>query len=330
MNYIYGLCEVCGEANNVLESNNKFAKKVCAKCVVDNIDIEDAEEVVKFSLNQQIPFDSKELYTIMLGTPNKVEAMDTYLKHLAKGKGLQDYTYFDWSEINQHYHAAKSYIHVLAEIEPLKKQLIERGQEKWGFELSFAEMMKLEDIYENTIKQFGIDSSIQQDAVKKAAKISVKIDSLIAAGDYKEIKDATSAYSNFLKAANIDDLVEVSSDNTIRTVADLALYVEKQGWVFNTMLPQIERDEIDYLMNNYTENVRSVVLGNTGLEQELRDLIEKQKTNLESKSQGEIAETHILEDDIENFVHEEDIKFENEMKTEVMLEEDWDAFSNYD
>lgn len=328
MKYEYGICGSCNRARNVLISSNPFAKQVCGECIVNNLDTESASDIRKLSLTLQVPFDLKNYYTTLLAVPDKVEAMETYLRHLANGKKLENHSFFDWHEIDNHYHAAKAFTHVLAEITPLKKLLMQRSEEKWGAGYSFQEYVKLENIYENTVKQFGIDSAIQQDAIRKASKVSVKIDSLIESGDYKEVKDATSAYSSFLKAANIDELVAVSNDDTVRTVADLVLFLEQKGWRFNELLPEVEKDEIDYLMDNYMDNVKAVVTGATGLSQQLSDLMDKQREDIEAKSLGEIAQTYILEDDIDNAYHDhEDMKFENEMKSELMRDEDWNEFN---
>ena len=326
MIYEKGICDVCKTETKVVKSDNKLSKTLCAKCISNSIDVESSADIRKLSLTLQIPFSLKEYYTLALGTLDSTAAMDAYLTFLADGKDhAEESGVFPWDRIDDHYHAAKNFTVALAKIKPLKDALMERGAEKWGPQFTFHEYVQLESVYENTIKQFGITSTLQQDAVKKAVKISVKIDSLIDAGEFKGVKEATDAYGKFLKTANIDNLIDVSNDETIRTVADLVNFLEKNGYQFSSMMPEVDPDVIDQTINNYTENVKSIVYNHAGLDTQLRDLIEKMQNGLEEKQAAEIAETHILEDDLDDdFLKEEEQKFIRELENEEVDDIDYD------
>lgn len=323
MKYILDTCNNCNLNKKVVISENKLSKNLCASCIAELIDTEKSADIRNLSMTLQIPFSLKEYYTIKLSSTSNEEAMDSYLMYLSEQNPMMmDTGVFNWNEIDTHYHAAKNYTHALAEITPLRDAITERGQEKWGHDLTFHDIVKLEQIYESTVKQYNITSALQQDAIKKAAKLSVSMDKLIEADGYKELRDATAAQAQFLKTANIDDLVAVSDDETIRTVADLVLYLEKNNFQFHKDLPKVAQDDIDELMENYIKNVKEVVYNATGLETQLKDFIEKQQEAHEEHLLEEAAQETPLDNfDYDEFMEEEERKMDLELQSEEISEE---------
>ena len=320
MNYEIGICDSCkSNTRKVVKSDNKLAKTLCATCIAESIDTNSSKDIKNLSVSLQIPFSIKEYYTLALGHVNAADAMSAYMEFLSGQTGFEEPGLFAWDKIDEHFSAAQNFTRALAMITPLKDSLMNRGAEKWGEGFTFQEYVRLESFYENTIKQFGISSAVQQDAVKKASKMSISIDKLIEGGDFKAVGSATKAYVDFLKAANIEDLLVVSNDETIRTVADLVLYLEKNGFEFSKMMPDIEPDVLDKTIDNYMENVKNLVYTATGLDVQLRTLIEKMQDDVEKTKITEIAETHILEEDLdEDFLDIEEQKFIRELETEEL------------
>lgn len=317
MKYEENTCQVCGNQAKVVISDNPLAKQMCSKCIADSINVEEAAEIRNLSMTLRIPFSLNEYYSLLLSSKDKYEAIDRYLDYLSGGPRTLDDQFFDWHEIDKHYDATLSYTRALAEIRPLKDAILERGKEKWGFDHTFQQIVKLEQVYESTIKQYNITSSLQQDAVKKAAKLSVKMDDLITEGAYGDLRNATAAQTSFLKIANIEDLVVAQDDETIRTVADLASYLEKNGFQFNKMQPVVEQDAIDALMSNYEENVKEIVYNATGIESQFRDFIDNIKKETETRETELATEQLPLSDiEIEDFLEEEERKLDLELETE--------------
>ena len=324
MKYEVSRCSVCGENKKVVVSSNPLAKDICARCIAEAIDMEKAEEVRNLSMTLRIPFNLDEYYSLLLGSDNKVAAMESYLEYLSKGHDPMVETFFNWHEIDKHYDATLNYTRALAEIAPLRDALLERGKEKWGHNNTFHEIVALERIYENTIREYNISSTLQQDAIKKAAKLGIQMDRLIDGNEFKDLRDATAAQAQFLKTANIEELAAASDDETIRTVADLAAYLEKNGFEFSKMTPNVEKDEIDDLMENYIDNVKGVVYNATGIESQFKDFIESIKKETETREVEIAAEQMPLEDfDVDSFLEEEERKLDRELEAEE-LEIDYD------
>lgn len=321
MKYELDTCQVCGTKTKIVKSGNMLAKQMCSSCIADSINVESAADVRKLSMTLEIPFSLKEYYALMMSSSDKYEAMDSYLQYLSEQGTVLDEGVYDWDTIDGHYNAALSHTRALAEIQPLREAITNRGTEKWGAEYTFNHIVKLEQMYENTIRQYNITSSLQQDAIKKAAKLSVKMDDLIASNGFKELRDATAAQSQFLKTANIEDLVAASDDETIRTVADLASYLEKKGFEFSRMQPSVEQDDIDELMENYTSNVKEIVYNATGIESQFKDFIENIKKETEAQAAEDAAIgmpiAHIDDEfDVDDFLAEEENKLNLELETE--------------
>lgn len=326
MIYKQDYCDECKSLKKVVVSENKLSKQLCSSCIAKSIDMTKSEELRKLSMTLEIPFDLNEYHSILLSNDNEEVAMDIYLNYISEQKKPFDNgTTFEWDEIDKHYDSSKSYLVALAEIKPLRNAITERGKEKWGHDFTFQEIVRLENLYENTIKQYNITSAIQQDAVKKAVTLSISMDKLIAANDFKSLKDASTAMKQFLSTADIENLAAVSDDDTIRTVADLANYLEKNGFEFNTMLPVVEKDEIDILMDNYVENTREIVYNSTGLEVQLQDFMENLKQEKEMDTIQDEMDNNSLDDlDIfEDHWEEEEKKLDLELEAEE-IEVDFD------
>lgn len=115
---------------------------------------------------------------------------------------------------------------------------------------------------------------MQIDVIKKACKLSILIDQAIASGEIKDIKELSAAHTNFLKMAQIDEMIEASQSDVIRTVADLVQYLEEKGFEFD-YYDNVERDVYDKTINEIKNYLRTLVLESTGLEQTLEIIQEK-------------------------------------------------------
>lgn len=293
------VCDNCHTEKTVIVSTNPLAKTLCTDCIASLVDLDSAADIRNISTTLQVPFDLSEYYTVALGSTTPEETMAAYFKHL-EGSTPDNQQTFDWDQIDDHYHAATNFTVELARILPLKNALVARGAAKWGSTYSFHQLVELEAQYENTVRQYGVSSTFQKEAIKNAVRINVKIKDLIEAGEYADLRNATAAYKQFLEAAKVDQLVESSEDGTITTVAMLAEVIEKAGFQFNTFLPKVDKDDIDFLMDNISENTREIVYGATGLDVQIQEVVDKMQQSLEEKDATTAAETMILENDIDD------------------------------
>lgn len=319
-------CSRCGNIHNVLPSNNPLVDGICTTCVNEILDASRVEHFEFFCRTYNLPF-SPNIYMALYRKHYK-NVFEEYINTLVDDGQLKfnEPTGDVWPQVEKEWSKVKTYTDILLKIPTLRESFEERARVKWGMEYTFGELMQLENLFINTIKVYNITDPMRLDAIKKAAKLSVKIDSLIESGDAKSIKDYTAAYQSFLKAANIDELGQVANEGTIKTVADLYKYMEKNGFEFE-FYDKEERDIVDRTINDIKMTIRNEIVNATGLDVKLEEIQElfKQKQE-EDFTQAIVSDKpldHILDDDFYDEVEfETDKELENEDLDLDYLEED--------
>ncbi len=197
-------------------------------CINEILDASRVEHFAFFCRTYNLPFNPN-VYMVLY----KEERKNVFVRYvetlLDEGKLKFDEPTGDlWKEVEKEWSKVKTYTDIILKIPTVRESFEERSHVKWGYDYSFAELIQLENLFVNTIKVYNVTDPMRLDAIKKACKLSVKIDSLIESGDAKSIKDYTAAYQSFLKAAQIEELGQVANEGTIKTVSDLYKYLEKE------------------------------------------------------------------------------------------------------
>ena len=139
---------------------------------------------------------------------------------------------------------------------------------------------------------------MQKEAVKTLCKLQIEMDEAIRAKDAKAIKDFSSAWSNFAKQADLENMINETKTDDITTVAELYDYMEKQGFQFK-FYDGFDRDEVDRSIKDIQDTNRRLILESTGLQQLLEDMIRQKAETTEMEHAREIAETDSIKDLLE-------------------------------
>ena len=150
-------------------------------------------------------------------------------------------------------------------IAPIKENYLLRNRIKWGSNYTFEELINLENLFVNTLQANDISNPMQIDAIKKACKLSVTLDRAILSGDPKVINDLSKAYQNFVKTAQIDQIITAASRDVISNVAELVSFIEEQGFEMK-YYDEVERDIVDKSIIDVKEYLKRLVTDATGLE----------------------------------------------------------------
>ena len=271
MNIKQEKCPQCGNIHYVVPSNNPLVKGVCINCLNETLDVSRVDHFEFFCRTYNLPF-SPNIY-MNLYREYKLMTFVKYVETLVDdGKlNFNEPTGDLWKEVEKEWSKVKTYTDILLKLPIVREGFEERSRVKWGMEYTFGELIQLENLLVNTIKAYNITDPMRLDAIKKACKLSVKIDSLIESGDAKSIKDYTAAYQSFLKAAQIEELGQVASEGTIKTVADLYKYMEKNGFEFE-FYDKEERDIVDKTINDIKSTIRNEIVNATGLDIKLEEI----------------------------------------------------------
>lgn len=271
MNIKQEKCPQCGSIHYVVPSNNPLVKGVCINCLNETLDVSRVDHFEFFCRTYNLPF-SPNIY-MNLYREYKLMTFVKYVETLVDdGKlNFNEPTGDLWKEVEKEWSKVKTYTDILLKLPIVREGFEERSRVKWGMEYTFGELIQLENLLVNTIKAYNITDPMRLDAIKKACKLSVKIDSLIESGDAKSIKDYTAAYQSFLKAAQIEELGQVATEGTIKTVADLYKYMEKNGFEFE-FYDKEERDIVDKTINDIKSTIRNEIVNATGLDIKLEEI----------------------------------------------------------
>lgn len=303
-----GKCRKCGNLNYILPSNNPLVESMCPSCVNKALDVSKLEHFAFFCRTFNLPFYPNTY--LSLYKEHKGQTWYKYIEALIDNGKLEytDKVTDVWKDVEAEWSKVKTYTDIVLKVNAVKESFLDRSRVKWGPEYSFAELIQLENLLTNTIKAYNITDPMRLDAIKKACKLSVKIDAMIESGDSKSIKDYTAAYQSFLKAAQIDDMGQVATEGTIKTVADLYKYMEKNGFEFK-FYDKAERDIVDKTITDIKQSIRREVENATGLDFKLEDIKKNLLNKIEDDITNEVLDTTPLRD-LVNMDYYEEVEME--------------------
>lgn len=265
MDFKSGTCPKCGKHNVILPSNNPLAPSICNYCVVSNLDYNNIEDGDFFCRTYNYPFNPEKW--VKLAAMYKEDVFKEYISWVKEefSQCYETETKDVWKQLNKEWGLARTHEELMHKIAPIKENYLLRNRIKWGSNYTFEELINLENLFVNTLQANDISNPMQIDAIKKACKLSVTLDRAILNGDPKEINDLSKAYQNFVKTAQIDQIITAASRDVISNVAELVSFIEEQGFEMK-YYDEVERDIVDKSIVDVKEYLRRLVTDATGLE----------------------------------------------------------------
>lgn len=311
-------CPRCNNLNYVLPSNNPLVKGVCVSCVNEVLNPASVEDFAFFCRTYNIPFSPNAYMGLYKEHKNLIFVK--YVEALVDDGKLEyaDTLKDTWKEVQSEWSKVRTYTDIMLKIPEIRASFEERSRVKWGMEYTFGELIQLENLLVNTIKVYNINDPMRLDAIKKACKLSVKIDALIESGDAKSIKDYTAAYKDFLRAAQIEELGQVANEGTIKTVADLYKYMEKNGYEFK-FYDREERDIVDKTIGDIKESIRHEIANATGLDLKIEEIKRSFKQKQEEDLTKEVLDKTPLSELVNtDFYDEVEFETDNDLQNEEL------------
>lgn len=294
-------CGKCGRVGKAIKTDNKLVGTICLNCLSEIIDFDDINDLKLLSETLRVPFNPNQFYLAQINSDTEEEALESYFEYL---EGVEENGYMPedgkmsgFDKINEEWTLIKNHHSLLLSIPIFRAEFEERNREKWGYNFSFEELVRLENLYTTTLKTYNITDPFKRDAVKKAAITSLEIDNLILTGDGKAAKELTTVYQHFLKIADIEQVSGVvADDGTIRTVADLIAYLEAKGYHVESNYIE-KKDIVDMTLDNILENTKLIVSEKTGIDVDLRSIIDKAQNLIEEDIAEEVYTREALSED---------------------------------
>jgi hypothetical protein len=317
-----GKCSICGVETALIPSNNPLVPHTCPKCIAAKIDLKNLEQADFFCRTYNLPFEPNMWIKSMQEDERHI--LQNYQRYYLDTLEVKEYissTKDVWKQANIEWEKSLTHTELLNKISHIKEAFLDRGRVKWGTNFTFEELIQLENLFTTTVGSFDVNNPMQIDAIKKACKASLLLDKAMFEGDMDNIKSLTSAYQQFVSTAKIDEMIESAQTEVIRTVADLAQFLEDNNFEF-TFYDNEDRDIVDKTIRDMKEHLRSLVMESTGLEQTL-EMIQKKYTEGQSEKANLAAEQLVpLEEIMAKAKEEYNNEIDSELEDEEILQED--------
>jgi hypothetical protein len=325
-----GRCGVCGANTNLIPSNNPIVPSACTKCIEANFDLKNLEQADFFCRTYNIPFDPNMwIKSIKQDEKNILQSYQAFYLDTLEVKEYISNTKDVWKRVNKEWEKSLTHAQLLDRISYIKDAFLDRGRIKWGTNFTFEELIQLENLFSTTVGAFDINNPMQIDAIKKACKASLLLDKAMLEGDMENIRNLTSAYQQFVATAKIDEMIESAQTEVIRTVADLAQFLEDNNFEFKFYDNQ-DRDIVDKTIRDMKEHLRTLVMESTGLEQTLEMINKKYSEGKQEKANLAAEKMIPLEEIMAKAKEEYNEEIDSELEDEDILEENTDEYEKED
>lgn len=325
-----GRCAVCGANTNLIPSNNPIVPDTCAKCIEVKFDLKNLEQADFFCRTYNIPFEPNMwIKSMKQDEKNILQNYQAFYLDTLEAKQYMTNTKDVWKEVNKEWEKSLTHAELLNRISYIKDAFLDRGRIKWGTNFTFEELIQLENLFSTTVGAFDINNPMQIDAIKKACKASLLLDKAMLEGNIDQIKNLTSAYQQFVSTAKIDEMIESAQTEVIRTVADLAQFLEDNNFEFKFYDNQ-DRDIVDKTIRDMKEHLRTLVMESTGLEQTLEMIHKKYTEGQQEKANLAASEVVPLEQIMAKAKEEYNEEIDSELEDEEILEENDDEYEKED
>ena len=191
---------------------------------------------------------------------------------------------------------------------------------KWGKSYKVEEWVQLEQLYNEMMNSYDIQSAGHIDTLKLICKTSLKANQLIDIGDIDGFQKMSKVYDNLMKSGKFTAAQnKAESGEYVDSISELVAVCEKEGFIprYYTEGPQ---DKVDYVIQDLQDYTRTLIIE----EMHLGALIEKAVKQIEEDRLKE------LENEIDD--ETEDEAFERELfsKKEVFnTDQDYSDFADF-
>lgn len=192
---------------------------------------------------------------------------------------------------------------------------------KWGKAYKPEEWIKLEQLYEEMMNSYDIQSAGHIDTLKLICKTSLKANQLIDMGDIEGFQKMSKVYDSLMKSGKFTAAQnKAESGEFVDSIAELVAVCEKDGFIPRYYVdgPKDRVDETLQDMKNYT---RSLVTE----EMNLGNLIEsaiKEMAREENKDEDEDIEEELTMDDLDQLKDQDFIDHNQFLEDEENIDAD--------
>lgn len=130
---------------------------------------------------------------------------------------------------------------------------------KWGPEYNAQEWVQLEQLYNDMMASYDIQTAGHKDTLKLACKASLKTHELLNCGDIDGALKASRMYDTLMKSGKFQPVQNKNdSNNVIDSIGELVALCETDGYIEKYYISS-PKDKVDQVLEDYKDYVRYLV-----------------------------------------------------------------------
>lgn len=280
--------------------NNPLAEEVSFDYIATVINVRDTHSAELFCRTYNIAFMPDVWIKMADSIPVPAKMIETYAAAMfdERQNALDGQTgeYIDraqltWEAVNSLWSKTIKQRDILLRLQPLQADFVTRERINWGDQYDFNDLVKLNDLYIQSLKANSITNPIQKESLRTLLKIMIDINRAIVTKDTGELKSLTAAFSTMAKTAQLDNMIEDTHTDELSTLAEIAQIVEDSGFDM-PYYDGTDRDAIDMAIHDIEESNARLVKTATGLGPQIEQMMtkyrEEQAANAEKAAQEEV------------------------------------------
>ena len=199
---------------------------------------------------------------------------------------------------------------------------------KWGKAYKPEEWVKLEQLYEDMMSSYDIQTAGHIDTLKLVCKTSLKANQLIDMGDVEGFQKMSKVYDGLMKSGKFTAAQnKAESGEFVDSVGELIELCEKQGYIERFYI-ETPNDKVDLTIQDMQRYTRTLIEEETNLsimvEKALRENEKEDVADAENLDSEIITDTDLSIEDLEKIVKDQDyIDFEDFLEEELQSDEEF-------
>ena len=187
---------------------------------------------------------------------------------------------------------------------------------KWGNLYKPEEWVKLEQLYNDMMESYDIQTAGHIDTLKLICKTSLKANQLLDIGDVEGYQKMAKVYDGLMKSGKFTAAQnKAESGEYVDSISELVLVCEKDGFIPRYYVEKPE-DRIDLILKDLQGYTRTLVMEEMGL----GNMIENAVKQIEQDREKENAEGELSEDEYADLFNDEN---------EVLSTADFEEFNEF-
>lgn len=261
------ICKVCDktktideyyEADSVLHPDG--AMDICMDCVNENLNANDADEIVSVLRQMNKPF-IKGVWEKAVESSSKLKSnphpFGEYIKKIDSIKEFKEKTFKDSEDV-----------FLVSDMFDENRTMIIRddGKEirfdpqligKWGDNYTQFELLQLEKFYQEMSLQFDISTEIQKSLLRQLAMINLEMDKALKNGAFSDYNGLARTQKDVMTSAGFRpiDKKNISEETGLDSFSEVWAEIEKEGFVPRGLV-DYEPDDIDDMLLYYVQGLQ--------------------------------------------------------------------------